>query len=257
MRRLLLVVAFIAAAALGVARAQMIVQDGQPFVPKASGGGGVTWTLENSAQQAGSGSSASTSISSFSGTSANLLVVGVDDYEVNTLGSVATTSPTNSLTQGPTVELTGGVRCTLFYILNPSVGSSMTITYTAGSGSDAYAGMVAEAWKSSGGTGSGSYDQHNSNSTSSQVTTLGSGSITPSVDNELIVSVFGGNLAGTLNSPSINTGTIDETFLASGSTYGVTEAYYKDQATSAFDSTASWTSATAACAVVASFEAHS
>jgi hypothetical protein len=260
MRRLLLVAAFIAAAALGVARAQMIIQDGQPFVPKASGGGGsVTWTLESSVSQAGSASSGSTAISAFNGTGANLLVVFVSDYDVNTIGSVATTTPSNTLTEGPTVNAqSGDGRCTLFYILNPSVGSSMTITYTAGSGSDAYAGISAEAWKSSGGAGSGSYDQNNSGNNSSS-NSVAAGSITPSIVNELITSAAGGfDADNTPDTPSVNSGTISQSFLSTVNTYGLAEAHYTDPADSAFNSTFSWVgTATYACAVVASFEPHS
>jgi hypothetical protein len=252
MRRPLIISAFIAAAALGVARAQMIIQDGQPFVPKASGGGGVTWTLEGSNISAVAGGATATT-GSFSGTNATLLIGFATSFNNASITGFSDSTGLNTWTTAIHVDNdTAGIRCVVGYVLNPSVSSSMTVTYTGGSALDGYA--AAEAWKSSGGAGSGAYDSAGSttNGGGGTVTTLAIGSITPSVSSELSASLLGSY--NNISAVSINTGSIDQSDTASLT--GLTSAY-NEPVSGAYNPTFSWTTAAFACGIVVSFEPHS
>lgn len=118
-------------------------------------------------------------------TGATLAILGVAYY--NLIGAI-TLSDSKSNTYTPRTEYSNtGYTARIYYCASPTVGSGHTFTL---SGNSTYACLFAAAFSGAHAT---PYDQENGN-TSGSGATLQPGSITPTEDNELIITVAAGNV---------------------------------------------------------------
>lgn len=130
-----------------------------------------------------------------------------------------------------TAQTHGAVEITPYYTENASSGTSHTFTVT---GIGVYAAVAVQAF--SGGTTT-SADQ--TNGANNFANTLATGSVTPSENNELVITPLGFNAAGTPTSiDSSFTGLVEANF-GSGNNYGVALAYLIQTAAAAVNPT--WT----------------
>lgn len=181
-------------------------------------------------------------------TGCGFLIVGV------VLGggvSTGTLTDSKSNTWTALTQATGGFSdrfSQLFYCENPTVGSGHTFSI---SGTANFPSLFIAGF--SGGATSSSFDVQNNNpgGVSSSVTT---GSVTPSVDNELLVAMLNFDVTDT---PTIDSGfTILDT-INSGS-FGHTNgqmAYLIETTATAKNPTFSWTNASRGMGVIATFKA--
>ncbi len=126
-------------------------------------------------------------------TGSNLLVVAVSSYALNARPAVSD-SKGNTWTEltaytNPAVDVT---RHQLWYCIPSSVGGSHTFTAT---GTGSFCGICAAAF--SGAKSSSPFDAQNGNG-SNGATSLATGSVTPSEDNEVLVAGVNVNGAGTI-----------------------------------------------------------
>ena len=137
---------------------------------------------------AGAGGTASTvTTGAVTTTGANLIVIGVT-FDT-TAARIISDSKSNTWTPlTATTSLSAGAQ--LYYCYAPTVGTSHTFSNT---GTNNYSTLFMMAFS---GALTSPFDVENG-ATGSTGTTLATGSVTPSVDNELLVTFFGFNLAGT------------------------------------------------------------
>ena len=165
-------------------------------------------------------------------TGANLIVCVVEQYNGATKGTV-TDSKGNTWTQ-----LTGAgtsiAYVDIWYCASPTVGTSHTFTYS--SGSNLFGGIFVQAWS---GAATSPFDQQNALANSTSINTVQAGSITPTVNGELIVA----GLCKTDNTTtsSINSGftVSNEAPWASGVNEGGSDAYLVQTTAAAINPT--WT----------------
>lgn len=230
-------------------------RDSLPYAPGTGGGGGpVTWTLvASSAPAVGTNSSVTPAIND---TTATLDIVFVSDYTASTFGTVSD-SKSNTVSQA----VSGGVskpnvRCSLWYILNPTTDAAHTFTYTA---TGSFSSITVEAWKSSGGATSGALDQTSQNTglITGGSNTFGPVAITPSQNNELIATTFGQDAS--ISTVSATSSTLDHFLAYSGGTnMGIASAYLVQTAAAAVTPTFHFSSSGLdGCAIAASFTPHS
>jgi hypothetical protein len=133
-----------------------------------------------------------------------------------------------------------------FYCIDPIVGAGHTF-----STAHAYGAIAMQAFSN---TGEISFDQENG-ATTAGATSLATGSVTPGVDDELIVT--GIEWGGTMSLASINSSfnKTDEVDASTGVNYGVAMAYLIQTSASAVNPTWSWTTSSAANARIATFKA--
>jgi hypothetical protein len=182
-------------------------------------------------------------------TGANLIVLGVVSYS-----AVGDATVSDSKGNTPYVGLTKYTATALqyvkiFYFLSPTVGSGHTFTVTSSAG---FSAMVVASF-----SGVSAFDagKDTGASTASAVTTLQVGSLTPSVDNCLMVTVVG------LNASS-STPTIDSSFNAAtefqnyvGSTnFGAALSYQVQTTATARNPTWTFSLTTGAAAAMAVFK---
>jgi len=195
----------------------------------------------------GAGGSATTVTTGTVDTSgADCLIAVVSRYE-DEVGGTLTDSKSNTWTPVSLLpEFT--VRCSIWYSAgSPTVGSGHTFTYA---GTDVYASVAVMAFA---GVHATPLDQEEAEAVGA-VTTIGTGSITPTEDNELVVS----GLA------CIDDGTyaVDESMTIayqtpydSGQHFGLAAAYKIQTTAAAIAPDWSWTDTVDAAACVASFKA--
>jgi hypothetical protein len=147
---------------------------------------------------------------------------------------------------GLTLKTTGNAGSRIFYCAPTSVGSGHTFTVNS---SNAFAFGV-QAWS---GANASPFDIENG-ATASGVTSIQSGSVTPTNANSLIVAA---------GSPTDNTSLygVDSGFTATatvpfvgGTNEGLLMAYLKQNAAAAVNPTFSWTTSAAAAATIAVFK---
>jgi hypothetical protein len=181
-------------------------------------------------------------------TGVNLLVVAVSSYE----GAAACTlsdSEANSWTGLTQQTTSGGNRIRLFYVFAPMVSAMQTFTCD---GAGSFPGIIAKGWS---GADTSPFDQQNGTPAPGSTATLATGPITPTTNNQLIVSASGIDFnAATFTSAS------DLTIAASAAHTGSSEAVALAWAvqTSATAINSTWTLSGAASlwsAVIASFKA--
>jgi hypothetical protein len=172
------------------------------------------------------------------------LLVGFNQAD----GSSTAISDSKSNSWTGLTALNAGGEARIFYVESPTVGTGHTVSCA-----QSYAYVAMSAW--SGGTTT-SFDQENG-ATSASATSLASGSITPSEDNELLISCIG--LGGTATGLTADTG-IGFTALVtrnavSGVNYGGGVSYQIQTTATARNPSWSWTLSTDARHPIASFKA--
>lgn len=149
-------------------------------------------------------------------TGANLLIAVIG--ELSTAGSPCVMSDSKSNTwHSLTTKATTLSRCTIFWSTPSSVGASHTFTAT---GSGNFPSICVQAW--SGALTPSPFDVENG-AVNSSTSSLATGSVTPSQDNELVVAAFGATesyssitLSFTLSDSQAYSGGVN---LASGAAY--------------------------------------
>ena len=194
---------------------------------------------------AGNNNSPTTSATSYNTKGANLIVVAVNWY------SAIVTSPPLSDSKGNiwtplTKRVSGNFSQQLYYCVNPIVGANHYFTLT---GSAIYGHISVQAWRTA---NTVPYDT-DTFAVSAGVTTLATGSITPSANGSLIVSALG--LSDNCVAPvTVDSGlTITTTRNASaGVTLGGSMAYLVQETAAPVNATWVWTNPSTKLAVFAS-----
>ncbi|MFM2357274.1 MAG: hypothetical protein RJA61_11 [Candidatus Parcubacteria bacterium] len=178
-------------------------------------------------------------------TGANLIVVVVSWYSgaANTLSD----SKGNTWT-ALTAYAAGNTQQRIYYAYNPTVGSGHTFTATNSS----YPSIAVSAWS---GAATSPYDVENGSS-GSGITSKQPGSVTPSENNELIITGLGFDTSNTL---SINSGfTISNQLnYTVGNYMGGAMAYLVQTTSAAVNPTWSWSSSMGVSTGIATFKAAS
>lgn len=164
----------------------------------------------------GVGTATAATTGSVNTTGANLVVVAVVEQQGVT--GALSDNKSNTWTPLTASEIAGGVGGKLYYSSSPTVGSGHTFTIGTSSAPTIYAQAF------SGVSTSTPFDQQNGG-TATGGTTVQPGSVTPSQNNELIVTMLGFNGAATptsINSSFVKT---DEQNFGAGNNYGGAMAY--------------------------------
>lgn len=135
--------------------------------------GALTWTLINHGSNASTSGTAT--VPSTSCTGADFIAVGVSDFADATAGTV-TDSSGNTYSHTTNAHTTGDPNYAIWYVQAPTVTGSMTFSYTG-----AFPSIFMQCW--SGSKASPLDQQSNGTSGSGQP-----GSITPTLDGELVIS---------------------------------------------------------------------
>jgi hypothetical protein len=183
--------------------------------PAAPGGGGIPALVSHTSYIAGvNGGGATPSINT---TGANFIVVAVSSY---TTGPAATLSDNKSNTWTPLTlhSVTGGGQIQLYYSYNPTVGAGHTFSL-AGTGID---GSLAVAAFS--GVAASPFDVQNGATYTPAAGTYSTGSITPTVNNELLIAAIadGSGAADSINS-AFNM--IEQQYFVNSANFGVALAF--------------------------------
>ncbi|MFZ2522503.1 MAG: hypothetical protein WAX44_03280 [Minisyncoccia bacterium] len=211
------------------------------------GGGGVsTSTPAFITSIAAGGTPSSVTTAGVNTTGANFIIITA---AYNT-GSTPTISDNKSNTWTPLTDsvVVGSVTTRLYYSQNPTVGSGHTFSNTASSN---YSSVCVAAFS---GVATSSMDVQNGATNSS--TTIQPGSVTPSVDKELLVTGLGWNVGRTTYPPTINssfTVATSSNFL-SGNHYGCSIGYYIQATSSAANPTWSLGSSQSNAARISTFK---
>lgn len=198
----------------------------------------------------GSVAGASITTDAIDSTGANLLLIGVSEYLGNGGTWTVSDSKSNALTQLTAHEIASSQRSQLTYAKNPSsVGSGHTATDTVSQNSFPTVHFAAF----SGADTTASADQENGATTAS-TTSLATGSVTPSADNELIIAHI--SLFASVTNLAIDSGfTILDPIDKTANHMGGAIAYKIQTTAAAENPTWSWTTAVQACASIATFKA--
>ena len=167
-------------------------------------------------------------------TGANLLVLSISedsassatisDSKSNTWTALATSTSTN-------------VKSTIYYVASPTVGSGHTFTST---GLVQASLAIASAWS---GANSTPFDQENGQVSNVGGTSLQTGSVTPSENDELLIAMVGCNaepLGGTF-SVDLSFTIVQENIFVAGTNYAGAQAYQIQTTATARNPTFSWT----------------
>lgn len=182
----------------------------QSIVGGKSTGGGSPWTLINQTALIPVGATGGTT-AAIDCTGANLIAINAGWFQSGS-GTVTSANISDSLngftyTNGPTSpQIAGSLGvASLFYKISPTVSNSMTFTFAPGL--PVFGAIQVECWRD--GSGTPVADQTN-NARTSSASTLQPGSITPTVDNSLIVTGAADGGACTGQTLSVDSGfTID------------------------------------------------
>ena len=174
-------------------------------------------------------------------TGANLLVVVTGDE-----GFSVSDSKGNTWTLAVQAAASGSPYSRIYYCYNPTVGSGHTFTVGL-----SYGAIAVAAYS---GSDSSPLDQTGATATGALVTTFASGNITPTTDNQLVVSGIGvGKSANTLTIGSGMSVAASKN-AATGVTYGAAIAWIAQTTAAAINPSWSWTSSGEAASPIASFK---
>lgn len=174
-------------------------------------------------------------------TGANLLVVVTGDE-----GFSVSDSKGNTWTLAVQAVASGSPYSRIYYCYNPTVGSGHTFTVGL-----SYGAIAVAAYS---GSDSSPLDQTGATATGALVTTFASGNITPTTDNQLVVSGIGvGKSANTLTIGSGMSVAASKN-AATGVTYGAAIAWIAQTTAAAINPSWSWTSSGEAASPIASFK---
>lgn len=185
------------------------------------------------------------STSAIDTTGADLLIVVVGYATAPTL----TDSKSNTWT-GLTIRTNISIGNRIYYAWNAIVGSGHTFTLT---GASIVASLVVQAYAGSQVSGD-PFDQQNGHDGGGNATSFTTGSITPGVDNELVIA---GICYSDTTSLAIDSGLsiVDQNPLVGGSNYGSGLADIIQTTAGAVNPTWSWTNSAQPAATIASFKA--
>lgn len=202
----------------------------------------MAFSLVAHTQQTGSG----TNTPAINTTGSNLIIIGTAYLQAGS--ATIADSKSNTWTLIDSAVNTSNTTWQFYYSLNPTVGSGHTFNSTA-----SLATIVVAAF--SGAAGSAVLDQHNKATNASNVTTQQPGSVTPSLNNELIAVMGGNNAGGGAIVSSVN-----ESFTITDSTAGGPSAimcglaYLIQTTASAVNPTLTFSGSGIAGAVIATFK---
>lgn len=192
--------------------------------------------------------SGGTTSSGINTTGADLITLGVAGYQ-------ATSDPTVSDSKGNTYTpltqkaVSSGATGRIYYCKNATVGTGHTFT---ASGTNTYAGVAVAAW--SGSDLTAPFDQENG-ATSSSTTTIQPGSVTPTTDGQLVVTLFTETSQRTGQSVDSPFTVSDGAALNPGNTWGIWMAYEIQTTATARNPTWTWVTAASNTAEIATFKA--
>lgn len=200
------------------------------------------------AHVAGAGANTFTT-GSINTTGANLLTIVLTE---NTPGGAAISdSKVNSWTICTEQSNSINPACTIYYCNAPSVGTLHTFTAT---GSSIFAVISADAW--AGADTVSPLGQQNGTGGGAFTNTAAPGSITPALDNELVISGFAWNASMVITSVTGCT-ILDQTNFSAGVNYGGGAAYAIQTTAIAINPAWNFTGTLAGNVVVASFKVSS
>ncbi|MDB4913115.1 MAG: hypothetical protein JWM95_759, partial [Gemmatimonadetes bacterium] len=192
-----------------------------------------------------SGGATNTS-SAITTTGATLLIVVVADDLTRT--TTLTDSKGNVFTSRALNTAGVNVRVQVYECLNPIVGTGHTFTGTHSGSQFSYFAIVAMAF--TGNKTTAPFDQSTSAVTSSG-TSLASGSITPSVNNALVIAALGCDI---LTGPTAGLTLVDYIAAAGGQSWGLCVQYALQTSAVPVNPTWTWTTSTDTTAVVTSWK---
>src|SRR5262249_35648629 len=184
---------------------------------------------------------------------ANLLIIGLSLFQTAAAGVIPPKDSLNNTWTPLTVQQIGGDNYTvIYYAKNPIVGAAHTFTSQTNAGS-AFATICVGAFR---GASNNPFDVENG-ATAAPSTTVQTGSVTPSNNNELIVTALTMNTGG--QTASIDSGftILDQVDLVSGQHYGGALAYKIKTNTTAENPTWTVTSSISLTTRIAAFIAMS
>jgi len=194
-----------------------------------------------------SGSVDSTTTDAIDTTGANLIVIGIGWYTGTTANTVLSDSKSNTWTALTAVSATSNSKIRLFYCFNPTVGSGHTFT---SAGTATYAAVLVQAFS---GSVASPFDQENGAAGDGNVTAI-TGSVTPSENNELLVTAVGCLEDG--SSYTANSGfTITDQVPKGGTTVAGAMAYKIQTTLAAANVTWNWTGTSNSSSAIATFKA--
>lgn len=200
------------------------------------------WTLIAHVSAGATSGGGTFTTSNIDTTGANLLIAEIADDEGSTASTLAD-SKSNTWT-ALTTRVSGsgsGVRVRLFYSQGGTFGSGHNFTASAG-----FAGLAVFAFS---GSGSSPFDVENGVGGVTTVSTLATGSVTPTANGELVIAALGFNSTGSaMTGFSVdNSLTIAESLSDVGFGHSGVQLAWKEQTTAAaINPVFSWTNATAA-----------
>lgn len=200
--------------------------------------------IAHTSAQSADGSNVVTSAIDTSG--ATILVVAVSSFLPG--GAVTITDSKGNTWTSLTAHSQTNNRLCLHYAKNPTVGSGHTFT---GAASSTFPGLAVQAW--SGAHTTAPADQENGAATPT-ASALATGSVTPSQDNELVVS--GASFSSMTNTLAIDNGftVSDQAPLVSGQAMGIAFAYKVQTTAAAVNPAWSWSGNDEAAVAIATFK---
>lgn len=184
-------------------------------------------------------------------TGATLLAVVVATWQGGTDGTESVTdNKGNTYSKATLYPHTSSPAVRLFYCVGGTVGSGHTFTY---SDTNSYAAILATAW--SGTATSSAFDQENGSNTGAAGTSRQPGSVTPTEDNELLISglCWDGSISGLGIDSSFTL--LDSQAYSAANNMGGAVGYKIQTTAGAENPTWSWTSSVFSAADIATFKA--
>lgn len=169
-------------------------------------------------------------------TGASLVIIGVADYSGNAASVLSDSSGNTGWTQTTVSTNSGQNRTSFYYKSAPTTSASYSVTLT---GIGIFGSCCVAAYS---GTNATPFDTDNGASFSGAgASGVQTGSVTPSVNNSLIISIYGGTAAS--SSAAVNSGLtiMDQVPYAIGQNYGTAMADLVQGAASPINPTWTWT----------------
>jgi hypothetical protein len=186
-------------------------------------GTGSSWVLIADAEAA-SGDDSTASTTGIDTTGANLIIVAVADAPPGSTPTVQDSKSNSWTPLNEYADIGNTQRVIFFYAYNPTVGSGHT--FTANGANPSYPGIGVQAWS---GAASSPFDQQNGNTAPDL--TISTNNVTPTQDNELIVTSNG--VGGGAGLSSIDNGFTETADITEGAHNIGFKMAYKTQTTAA------------------------
>jgi hypothetical protein len=214
------------------------------------------WSVLSHTKVAGAASSAAVTTPAINTTGADVIVFATTEATANALGapsdSASNTWPAATINDNDVPDTR---RAVLYVLRNPTTSASHTFTWTPGGTNSAFSPVVVIALSGSLKSATPVDQTSSANSGVTLVTTEAAGSITPTQNNEMLVTVLAHSFTP-ISAASINNGTIYESLVyVGGTTYGLYLGAFNQVTAAAINETWSWTTAVPATAMVVSLKA--